>query len=88
MVADRFLGDEALRLRSQILALRVYNMPTVSTISGPRLLVVHSVYKPQTDFPCVRVDDGTGPFLGQRGPSAPFPNIGTSRLQHADGVYN
>ena len=29
----------------QILSLRVYNMPTVSTISRPRLLVVHSVYR-------------------------------------------
>ena len=31
--------------RSQILSLCVYNMPTVSTISRPRLFVVHSVYK-------------------------------------------
>ena len=34
-----------------ILALRVYNMPTVSTISRPCLLVVHSVYRPQTAIP-------------------------------------
>ena len=37
--------------KTQILALRVYNMPTVSTISRPRLLVVHSVYRPQTALP-------------------------------------
>ena len=43
-----FWGEEGLRPPSQILALRVYNMPTVSTISRPRLLVVHSVYRPQT----------------------------------------
>ena len=45
------LGEEGLRPPSQILALRVYNMPTVSTISRPRLLVVHSVYRPQTAHP-------------------------------------
>ena len=45
------LGEGGLRPPSQILALRVYNMPTVSTISRPRLLVVHSVYKPQTAHP-------------------------------------
>ena len=42
------LGEGGLRPPSQILALRVYNMPTVSTISRPRLLVVHIVYRPQT----------------------------------------
>ena len=46
-----FWGEGGLRTPSQILALRVYNMPTVSTISRPRLLVVHSVYKPQTALP-------------------------------------
>ena len=45
------LGEGGLRPPSQILALRVYNMPTVSTISRPRLLVVHSVYRPQTAHP-------------------------------------
>ena len=45
------LGEGGLRPSSQILALRVYNMPTVSTISRPRLLVVHSVYRPQTAHP-------------------------------------
>ena len=45
------LGEGGLRPPSQILALRVYNMPTVSTISRPRLLVVHSVYRPQTALP-------------------------------------
>ena len=34
-----------------MLSLRVCNMPTVSTISRPRLLVVHSVYKLQTIGP-------------------------------------
>ena len=37
--------------------------------------------------PCARVNDANEPFLGE-GPSAPFPKIGTSRLQHADTVYN
>ena len=45
------LGEGGLRPPSQILALRVYNMPTVSTISRPRLPVVHSVYRPQTALP-------------------------------------
>ena len=40
---------------AEILALRVYNMPTVSTISRPRLPVVHSVYRPQTALPLCRV---------------------------------
>ena len=30
---------------SQILSLHIYSMPTVSTISRPRLLVVHSVHR-------------------------------------------
>ena len=47
-VSGPFLGEGGLRPPSQILALRVYNMPAVSTISRPRLLVVHSVYRPQT----------------------------------------
>ena len=45
------LGEGGLRPPYQILALRVYNMPTVSTISRPRLLVVHIVYRPQTAHP-------------------------------------
>ena len=83
-----FLGEEGLRPRSQILALRVYNMPTVSTISRPCLLVVYSVYKPQTALPMCAGKRWYWGVLGGRGPSAPFRNIGTSRLQHADGVYN
>ena len=46
------LGEGGLRPPSQILALRVYNMPTTSTISRPRLPMVHSVYEPQTAW-CV-----------------------------------
>ena len=46
-----FWGEGGLRPPSQILALRVYNMPTVSTISRPRLPVVHTVYRPQTALP-------------------------------------
>ena len=42
-----FLGW-GLRPPSQILSLRVYNMPTVSTIRRPRLLVANRVYKLQT----------------------------------------
>ena len=36
---------------------------------------------PRPPTPSVRVNDGSGPFWGK-------PNIGTSRLQHADSVYN
>ena len=54
MAADR-LGGRGPSAPSQILALRVYNMPTVSTISRPRLPVVHSVYRPQTALPLCRV---------------------------------
>ena len=82
-----FLGEEGLRPPSQILALRVYNMPTVSTISGRCLLVVHSVYRPQTALPLCAGKRWSRTVFGGRGPSAPFPNIGTSGLQHADGVY-
>ena len=49
MAADRLGG------RGPKGALRVYNMPTVSTISRPRLPVVHSVYRPQTALPLCRV---------------------------------
>ena len=66
-VSGPSLGEAGLRPPSQILALRVYNMPTVSTISRPRLLVVHSVYRPPTASPCVRVNDVSGPSLGEGG---------------------
>ena len=67
------LGEGGLRPPSQILALRVYNMPTVSTISRPRLLVVHSVYRPRPPSPSMRVNDGSGPFWG-KGAFGPLPN--------------
>ena len=66
------LGEGGLRPPSQILALRVYNMPTVSTISRPRLLVVHSVYRPRPPSPSMRVNDGSGPFWG-KGAFGPLP---------------
>ena len=81
-------GEEGLGPPSQILALPVYNMPTVSIISGRCLLVVHCVYRPQTAVPLCAGKRWKWAVLGGRGPSAPFPNIGTSRLQHADGVCN
>ena len=46
-----FWGEEGLWPPSQILALCIYTMPTVSIISRRCLLVVHSVYRPQTAFP-------------------------------------
>ena len=54
------LGKGAFGLRppSQMLSLCVYNMPTVSTISGPRLHMVHSVYKlckVSTDYMCTGI---------------------------------
>ena len=82
------LGEGGRRPPSQILALRVYNMPTVSTISRPRLLVVHSVYRPQTALPLYAGKRWQRTVLGEGGRRPPFPNIGTSRLQHADSVYN
>ena len=45
LLADSFLRERGVWPPSQILSLRVYNMPTVSPISRPRLLVVHSVYR-------------------------------------------
>ena len=78
-----FGGEGGLRPPSQILALRVYNMPTVSTISRPRLLVVHSVYGPQNTMPVCAGERCQRTVWWGRGPAAPFPNIGTSRLQHA-----
>ena len=44
---------------SQILALRVYIMPTISTISRPCLHVADLVYRLQTTFSCARVNGGT-----------------------------
>ena len=41
-------GPLALRPPSQILSLGVYKMPTVSTISKPRLLVADCAYRLQT----------------------------------------
>ena len=38
-------GEGGQRPTSQILALCVYNMPTMFTISRPRLLGVHSIYR-------------------------------------------
>ena len=38
----------------------------------------------QETCPCAQVDGVSGPFFSQ----APFPNIVSSRLQHADSVYN
>ena len=61
---------------SQILALRVYNVLTVSTISRPRLLGADHVYRLQTTLP------------GCTGKRWNRTNIGTLRLQHADSVYN
>ena len=50
-VSGPSLGEGGVRPPSQILALGVYNMPTVSTISRPCLLVVHSVYRPRPALP-------------------------------------
>ena len=83
-----FGGEGGLRPPSQILALRVYNMPTVSTISRPRLLGADSVYRLQNTMPVCAGERCQQAIRWRRGPSAPFPNIGTSRLQHAHGVYN
>ena len=44
-VSGLFFREGGPRPPSQISSLHVYNMPTVSTISRPRLLVVHSVYR-------------------------------------------
>ena len=73
---------------SLILALRVYNMPTVSTISRPRLLGADSVYRPHNTMPVCAGERCHRAVWWGRGPSAPFPNIGPSRLQHAHSVYN
>ena len=45
-VSGLFFREGGLPPPSQILCLRIYNVPTVCTISKPRLLVVHSVYGP------------------------------------------
>ena len=44
-VSGPFFEEGGLRAPSQKLSLCAYNMPTVSTISGPGLLVVHSIYR-------------------------------------------
>ena len=83
-----FGGEGGLRPPSLILALRVYNMPTVSTISRPRLLGAGSVYRLQNTMPVCAGERCQRTVWWGGGPSAPFPNIGTSRLRHAHGVYN
>ena len=50
-LVDRFWWEEFLQPPSQMSALHVYNMPTVSTISRPRLFEADSVYQPQTAIP-------------------------------------
>ena len=55
-------------------------------LGRPRLPGADRVYTLQTLYPCARVNGVSGPFFWP--PSARFPNIGTSRLQHADNVYN
>ena len=65
------LGEGGRRPPSQILALRVYNMPTVSTISRPRLLVVHSVYRPQTALPLYAGKRWQRTVLGEGGRRPP-----------------
>jgi len=49
-----FWGKGAFGSLPQILALRIYNMPTVSTISRPRLLGADSVYTLWTTIPMVQ----------------------------------
>ena len=85
------LGEGGLRPPSQILALRVYNMPTVSTISRPRLLVVHSVYRPQTALPLYAGKRWQRTVLGEGGLRPPsqilalrvynMPTVSTISLQ-------
>ena len=85
------LGEGGLRPPSQILALRVYNMPTVSTISRPRLLVVHSVYRPQTALPLYAGKRWQRTVLGEGGLRHPsqilalrvynMPTVSTISLQ-------
>ena len=85
------LGEGGLRPPSQTLALRVYNMPTVSTISRPRLLVVHSVYRPQTALPLYAGKRWQRTVLGEGGLRPPsqtlalrvynMPTVSTISLQ-------
>ena len=85
------LGEGGLRPPSQILALRVYNMPTVSTISRPRLLVVHIVYRPQTAHPLCAGKRWQRTVLGEGGLRPPsqilalrvynMPTVSTISLQ-------
>ena len=51
-VSGPFFREGGRRPPSQILSLRVYNIPTVSTIRRPRLLVVYGVYRL---YPGIRV---------------------------------
>ena len=85
------LGEGGLRPPSQILALRVYNMPTVSTISRPRLLVVHIVYRHQTAHPLYAGKRWQRTVLGEGGLRPPsqilalrvynMPTVSTISLQ-------
>ena len=58
---------------------------------------VHSVYKlctvcvymyTQCLHVCKVSTDYSGPLFREGGPFTPFPNIVSSRLQHANSVYN
>ena len=99
-VGGLFLGKAGLWPSSPILALRVYNMPTVYTISRLCLHVADRVYRLRTAFSCARVNTIGGPFLvsaGFRPPSKIFtlcvynmPTVSTIsrlRLHVADSVY-
>ena len=74
MRADCFVGKGA---SSPLLRYRDYLGQTVSTD-----------YRPPC--PCARVNDARGLFCGEPGKGAfdPSSDIGTSRLQYANGVYN
>ena len=82
------IWEGGLRTVSRILALGVYSMPIVSTISRPRLLGVHSVYRPQTARPVYTGKRCCYPVFCERGLRPSFLNIGTALLQHADSVDN
>ena len=80
------LGEGGLHPHSQILAICVYNVLIVSTIRKLRLLGAYGVYK--LHMPVCTGERFQQPFFWGRGPSPAFANIATSRLQHADSVYN
>ena len=62
-----FGGEGGLRTPSQILASRVYNMPTVSTISS-RVYLGHTVFTHyRTPCVCAQVNAASGPFGGEGG---------------------